>query len=78
MQRTYYVPDSRNLERKVVRCSAAWIAVEQRDQLIWQSWKVVVRDANGERVSDEDLVDLSSDGGANHLEDHRSILIAFK
>ena len=49
---------SRLTPRKVVRCSAAWIAVEQRDRLLRQGWKVIVHDALGDKVSDDDLVAL--------------------
>ena len=58
MRPTYYVHASRHTERKVVRCSAAWIAVEQRDRLMRQGWKVTVHDASMKPVSYEDLIEL--------------------
>ncbi|MFK5600546.1 hypothetical protein ACFZ8E_26680 [Methylobacterium sp. HMF5984] len=55
MPRTYYVHATRHTERKVVRCSAAWIAIEQYDRLSRQGWKVSVHDASGDPIADDDL-----------------------
>ena len=57
MQRVYYVHASQHPERKTIRCSAAWIAIEQRDLLIRRGWKVSVHDTSGDPITGDDLAE---------------------